>query len=49
MVCILNDKMFCGWSFLQHYIITFCETITKCAHVGLTVASEFDYISAFSV
>jgi hypothetical protein len=38
-----------GWIFLQQYIITFCETITKCAHVGLRVETEFDFTSAFLV
>jgi hypothetical protein len=44
-------RSLCGWIFLQHYIITFCETIIKCAHVALTVASEFDFdfTSAFLV
>jgi hypothetical protein len=42
-------RCLCGWIFLQHYVITFCETIIKCAHVWLTVASEFDFTSTFLV
>jgi hypothetical protein len=42
-------RCLCGWIFLQHYIITFSETIIKCAHVGLTVASEFDFTSTVLV
>jgi hypothetical protein len=42
-------RCLCEWIFLQHYVITFCETIIKCAYVGLTVASEFDFTSEFSV
>jgi hypothetical protein len=37
------------WIFLQQYVITFCETITKCAHVGLREANKFDFTSAFLV
>jgi hypothetical protein len=36
-----------GWTFLQQYVITFSVTITICAHVGLRVATEFDFTSAF--
>jgi hypothetical protein len=36
-----------GWIFLQQYEITLCETITKCANVGLRVETEFDFKSAF--
>jgi hypothetical protein len=38
-----------GWIFLQQSVVTFCETITKCAHVGLRVATEFDFTSEFLV
>jgi hypothetical protein len=38
-----------GWIFLQQYVITFCVTITKCAHVGLRVATEFDFTSVLLV
>jgi hypothetical protein len=37
------------WIFLQQCVIKFCETITKCAHVGSRVATEFDFTSAFLV
>jgi hypothetical protein len=47
--CISEWQDVCGWIFLQHYVITFCETIIKCAHVGTTVASKFDFTSAFLV
>jgi hypothetical protein len=40
-------RCICGWIFLHHYVITFCETMIECARVGLTVASEFDFASAF--
>jgi hypothetical protein len=41
----------CPWGciFLQKYLITYCETVTKCAHVGLRVATEFDFTIAFVV
>jgi hypothetical protein len=32
-------RCLCGWIFLHHYVITFCETIIECAHVGPTVVS----------
>jgi hypothetical protein len=38
-----------GWIFLQRYVITCCETITNCAHVGIRVATEFDFTNAFLV
>jgi hypothetical protein len=42
MMCILNDKMYLKIDILAT-VITLCETITKCACVGLRVASEFDF------
>jgi hypothetical protein len=38
-----------SWIFLQQYVITFCETITKCAYVQLRVATECYFTSAFLV
>jgi hypothetical protein len=38
-----------GWILLQQYVITFCVTITECAHVGLRVATEFNFTNVFLV
>jgi hypothetical protein len=36
-------------SFRMDMLATFCDTIMKCAHVGLRPAAEFDFTSAFVV
>jgi hypothetical protein len=48
MVCILNDKIYLRMVILVT-VWSLCETIKKCAHVGLREETEFDFTSAFLV